>query len=187
MPRHHNRIPAIALSAALVGGLALYAYEQSHHDTGGPKAESTQAPPVPELPNVHCHMRGRLPDPACTPGAINPDVTQKNIHQTICVTGFTKTVRPNVSYTNRLKKEQMQAYGFTDSVKDHEEDHLISLELGGSPDDPRNLWPEPDSSPNDKDKVENFLHAAVCAGHISLHAAQVRIATDWTTAEAGLN
>lgn len=77
----------------------------------------------------------------------------------------------------------MTAYGFTDSIHSHEEDHLISLELGGAPSDPANLWPEPHASPNPKDKVENFLHAAVCAGKISLADAQHRIATNWTTAE----
>lgn len=80
----------------------------------------------------------------------------------------------------------MTEYGFTDSPSEHEEDHLISLELGGDPTDPRNLWPEPGKSPNQKDKIENYLHAAVCAGRISLREAQVRIQTDWTTASDGL-
>lgn len=131
-------------------------------------------------------MRGVLPDPACTPGVVNPDVTQANISQTICVQGYTKTIRPSVEYTDKLKQEQMTAYGFTDSIRSHEEDHLISLELGGSPSDPKNLWPEPHASPNDKDKVEDFLHSAVCDGRISLQDAQHRITTDWTTAEQGL-
>ena len=29
-----------------------------------------------------------------TPGAIDPRVTQDNIHETICVRGYTRTVRP---------------------------------------------------------------------------------------------
>jgi hypothetical protein len=61
--------------------------------------------------------------------------------------------------------------------------HLVSLELGGAPDDPRNLWPEPGASPNPKDKIEDNLHRALCAGRISLTAAQTAIAADWTTAE----
>lgn len=141
---------------------------------------------APELTSAPCHMRGVLPDPACTPGVVNPDVTQANISQTICVQGYTKTIRPSVEYTDKLKQEQMTAYGFTDSIRSHEEDHLISLELGGSPSDPKNLWPEPHASPNAKDKVEDFLHSAVCDGRISLQDAQHRITTDWTTAEQGL-
>lgn len=141
---------------------------------------------APELQNTQCHMNGQLPDANCTPGAVNPSVTQNNINQTICVKGYTKTIRPSVTYTNQLKQQQMQAYGFSDSIRMHEEDHLISLELGGSPEDPRNLWPEPGASPNPKDKVENFLHAAVCTGKIQLQDAQMRISKDWTTAEQGL-
>jgi hypothetical protein len=135
---------------------------------------------------AQCRMSGELPDPACTPGVANPDVTQANIGQTICVSGYTKTIRPAVSYTDNLKSQQMQQYGFTDSIHLHEEDHLISLELGGSPTDPKNLWPEPHASPNPKDKVENFLHTAVCSGRISISDAQTRIAKNWVTAEQGL-
>ncbi len=141
---------------------------------------------APELADAQCHTRGVLPDPNCTPGVTNDQVTQANINQTICVSGFTKTIRPSVEYTDHLKKQQMREYGFTDSIHNHEEDHLISLELGGSPSDPRNLWPEPHKSPNPKDKVEDFLHAAVCDNKITLQDAQHRISTDWTTAEQGL-
>jgi hypothetical protein len=60
-------------------------------------------------------------------------------------------------------------------------DHLISLELGGS-NDVKNLWPEPyEPSPGakEKDKVENWLHAQVCAGRIPIAEAQREIAGDW--------
>jgi hypothetical protein len=40
--------------------------------------------------------------------------------------------------------------------------------------------------PNPKDSVENRLHKAVCAGTVTLTAAQNAIATDWTTALARL-
>ena len=78
-----------------------------------------------------------------TPGALNPDVTQANIHTTICVRGWTRTVRPPVEYTNDLKMRQMREYGESGPTSTYQEDHLISLELGGDPRDPRNLWPEP--------------------------------------------
>jgi len=121
-----------------------------------------------------------LPDPNCTPGAINPDVTQENIGSTICRSGFTKTIRPPVSYTNNLKREQIAEYGFRDtSMHDFEEDHFISLELGGSPSDPKNLWPEPHGSPNEKDMVENYLHQEVCDGKMSLDEAQKEISINW--------
>jgi len=84
------------------------------------------------------------PLPSLTPGAANPDVTQANIQQTICKSGWTATIRPPVSYTNNLKTEGIAAYGYSDSkLKDYEEDHFIPLEIGGNPTDPKNLWPEP--------------------------------------------
>lgn len=136
--------------------------------------------PTQVASTVQCHINGQLPDKACTPGVADPRVMQDNIQQTICVSGYTKTVRPPVAYTSQLKLQQMAQYGFTDSPAMHEEDHLISLELGGSPTDPKNLWPEPGASPNAKDKVENLLHQRVCSGQISLQEAQTEISQDWT-------
>lgn len=130
-----------------------------------------------------CHSNGVLPDPICTPGSIDQQVTQDNIQQTICVKGYTTTVRPPVSYTNKLKIQQIIEYGYNDTKNsDYEEDHLISLELGGSPADPKNLWPEPGKSPNPKDKIENLCHQKVCNGEITLSEAQKEIATNWQTA-----
>src|SRR5205823_948469 len=78
-----------------------------------------------------------------TPGVLNPDVTQQNIVATICKPGWTKTIRPPTDYTNALKLKQMRDYGVAGSPTQYQEDHLVSLELGGHPTDPRNLWPEP--------------------------------------------
>ena len=71
-----------------------------------------------------------------TPGALNPDVTEETIRSTICVRGWTRTVRPPVEYTNDLKVKQMRDYGETGPTSQYQEDHLISLELGGAPTDP---------------------------------------------------
>lgn len=43
------------------------------------------------------------------------------------------------------------------------------------------LWPENDRSPNLKDQVENYLHARVCDGGMSLASAQRIIALDWVS------
>jgi hypothetical protein len=127
------------------------------------------------------------PDPVRTPGSANPDITQDNVRETICNPRWsTKSIRPPASYTNRLKVEQIREYGYSDStLKDFEEDHFIPLELGGNPTDPRNLWPEPletsipDGGAHSKDKVENYLHAEVCAGSLTLEQAQSEITEDW--------
>lgn len=130
-----------------------------------------------------CHENNGLPDSKCTPGVIDPRVNQNNIQSTICVSGYTKTVRPPVSYTQDLKKQQIISYGYVDKkLQDYEEDHLISLELGGSPTDPKNLWSEPGNSPNPKDSTENMCHQKVCSGEITLEKAQQEIASDWKTA-----
>jgi hypothetical protein len=110
--------------------------------------------------------------PTLTPGALNPDVTQATIHETICAHGWTKTIRPPVEYTNALKVKQMREYGLTGDPSDYQEDHLISLELGGDPRDPRNLWPEPYPRASDVDRIENELNAKVCTGRLSLADAQ---------------
>lgn len=106
------------------------------------------------------------------PGVLNSDVTQANIASTICVRGWTDTVRPPVEYTNELKARQMHAYGESGPASQYQEDHLISLELGGDPTDPRNLWPEPYPRATEVDQVENELNAEVCSGRLSLADAQ---------------
>ena len=109
-----------------------------------------------------------------SPGVLNPDVTQSNINSTICVLGWTKTIRPPTSYTNALKAKQMREYGVGGAPSDYQEDHLISLELGGHPTDPRNLWPEPYPRASEVDSIENELNAQVCSGDLSLESAQLK-------------
>lgn len=173
----------------------------SSHATGtSPRATGTGASPQPRavgLLAVHdpgkvtgtapatCHvLSGPRPDPACTPGAIDPAVTQQNIATTICRSGYTTRVRPSTSQTDRMKATLYKSYGIASGTTS-ELDHLVSLELGGA-NDAANLWPEVGKLPNPKDAVENALHKAVCAGKVTLAAAQQAIASDWETAEAKL-
>lgn len=122
-----------------------------------------------------------LPDPVCTPGAIDPAVTQQNIKSTICATGYTGKVRPPLSVTSPVKGALMSAYGIKASFSGYELDHLVPLELGGA-NSISNLWPEIGGSPNPKDTVENRLRREVCAGTLPLAQAQSAIAADWLTA-----
>jgi len=109
-----------------------------------------------------------------TPGVASPDVTQDSIDQTICRQGWTKTVRPPTDYTNALKVAGMETYHRGGEPSDYQEDHLISLELGGHPTDPRNLWPEPIDRAVEVDDVENQLNEQVCSGELTLKEAQRR-------------
>jgi hypothetical protein len=140
-----------------------------------------------------------LPNRQLTPGATDPRVTQADIARTICVSGYTATVRPPESVTGAIKVRAMAAYGLAGSSQaNYELDHLIALELGGAPADPRNLWPEPwerrgarvaapGGGAESKDKVENAAHAAVCSGRLTLAAAQQAIAADWYRFGQSLN
>jgi hypothetical protein len=127
-----------------------------------------------------------VPDPTITPGFTNLDVTEATIGSTICVSGWTKTIRPPASYTTALKIKQLAEMGYADqNPSDYEEDHLISLEIGGHPTDPRNLWPEFWNGPwgaHVKDKIENRLKVEVCAGRLPLSQAQRMISYDWREA-----
>ena len=130
------------------------------------------------------------PDPANTPGAINPAVTPATVATTICVPGWAHTVRPPRRFTSYLKRRQLAGRGYFDRrMRDYEEDHLIPLSLGGAPADRRNLWPEP-RQPDEgwtaerKDQLEDTLHRMVCDGELSLRTAQWAIASDWTAAYA---
>jgi hypothetical protein len=124
----------------------------------------------------HGQTRGLvvLASPTLTPGALNPDVTQQTIASTICVRGWTRTIRPPSSYTSALKRQQLRQFRLRGPPSAYQEDHLISLELGGSPTDPKNLWPEPYPRASRVDRIENELNALVCAGRLSLRAAQER-------------
>jgi hypothetical protein len=107
-----------------------------------------------------------------TPGILNPDVTQATIGSTICVAGWTRTIRPPVGYTNALKRKQMRAYGEHGPTSAYQEDHLISLEVGGDPTDPRNLWPEPYPRASAMDQIENEINHDICSGKITLAEGQ---------------
>jgi len=116
-----------------------------------------------------------LPDPAVTPGAVLV-VDLK----TLCAEGYTKTVR---DVTDETKRQVYASYGAQPRAGwCCEVDHLIPLEIGGS-NDIRNLWPQPylpKPGAHEKDKIENYLHAQVCANQMTIEAAQQAIRTDWT-------
>ena len=168
----------LLLGLIIVVGIVLWKPIHSQHGSAAYIPAALQTPSK----TAACLTHDGLPDAACTPGGVDPAVTQDNIQQTICVSGYTKTVRPPVSVTSAIKTQEMAAYGFTDSPKNYELDHLIPLELGGAPADIANLWPEPalpEPGFHQKDLVENYLHTQVCSGSEPLRQAQETIAGDW--------
>jgi hypothetical protein len=172
---------ASAAAALVLGGCATATAEVPAGP--GPTNYTQQPQPAPGT----CHYRTAadgqvLPDPSCTPGATNPKVSDDTLGNTICRTGYTKSIRPPAAITDAEKRDNAAAYGYTGPLSEAEFDHLVPLELGGDPNDPRNLWIEPGASPNPKDRVEHKLHQMVCDGRVSLATAQEAIAADWTTA-----
>lgn len=126
-----------------------------------------------------------LPDPACTPGAVNPMVSQANIASTICHGGYSDSIRPPKTIIDTEEKNNAQSYGYTGNLADAAYDYLVPIELGGDPNDPRNLWvqpPAPAGTPMKKSDVAHKLNAMVCTGKMKLTEAQEAIAHDWTTA-----
>ncbi|MFF1306278.1 hypothetical protein [Streptomyces sp. NPDC058307] len=114
--------------------------------------------------------------PSGPAGALNPAVTHSTIHSTICVPGWTATIRPPVDETEHLKKQQLAESSTADKDPSHyEEDHIVPLELGGAPSDPANLRPVRLSQARTDDQLENSLHRDVCDGSMTLTAAQSRI------------
>ncbi|MGH3529269.1 MAG: hypothetical protein ACRDQ6_18470, partial [Pseudonocardiaceae bacterium] len=90
-----------------------------------------------------CRVVDARADARCTPGVLNPNVTQDTIHATICAPGWTDTVRPPTEYTAALKLQQMRDFAEPGSPLSYKEDHLVPLSIGGAPSDPHNLFPQP--------------------------------------------
>jgi len=178
------RLIVVAVFAASCGGAGATPASPSQSTPAPTIAAAILPSPTISIPPPNsCTSANGLPDRLCTPGATNPDVTQATITITICVTAYAAQIRPAATYTNSLKIDHMRAYGYAaEAPGDFEEDHLIALELGGDPRDPKNLWPERltgGSGALQKDRVENWTHDEVCAGRMQLADAQRRMAANW--------
>jgi DNA integrity scanning protein DisA with diadenylate cyclase activity len=114
-----------------------------------------------------------LPNAQLTPGAVM--TTDANV---ICHRS-TSTVR---NVPDAEKVAVYKEYNIVNVRGEHEVDHLISLELGGS-NDIKNLWPQSYKTmpynAHVKDKLENRLHVLICTGKMSVTDAQQGIAKDW--------
>ena len=135
-----------------------------------------------------------LPDPSITPGVVNPAVTQSNIKSTICVPGWTATVRPPTSFTDKLRAAMTPA---GHNPRDGEGDHRLPIEDGGMP-GPRPLndavqvalfhktfWWEVYADRYGarlKDVVETKIHREICSGVITLADGQNALLDNWLLA-----
>lgn len=130
-----------------------------------------------------------LPDPKCTPGAVNSTLTLAVLKNPDFRTDCVRNKATSAD-------EKAKTYGWykQDKPEDNrgqnqtcELDHLVPLYLGGA-DTLANIWPQcgPDGVAlnaryfKEKDKVELYLGEQVRKGAMSLKKAQKGIAKDWT-------
>jgi hypothetical protein len=195
-----KRASVALASSAVIAALSGCGTTEESGSTSARSATTSAAPPAPSHATTHpahrhsqvarhsssgtasvlghqtkfagCQIRGRLPDSACTPGATFTGATVSQV----CTPGYSRSVR---NVPESLKQSVYAEYGIEGHAPgSYEVDHLVSLELGGS-NSAANLWPEISPGYHEKDGIENRLHDAVCAGSVSLRAAQHEIARDW--------
>jgi hypothetical protein len=116
----------------------------------------------------------------------NPVVTQESIQETICVAGWTRSIRPHSADTRRIKQELLRELALpVESANEYELDHRIPLSLGGAPFERANLELQPWDEAPEKDRKETCLSRVVCAGRLTLNEARARIWRDWRKVGAG--
>ena len=120
---------------------------------------------------------GANPDRRCSPGAYYSKLTKA----VICSPGFRTSAIRNVPQSEKYDVEREYGMAARHYGSALEIDHIVSLELGGS-NDIANLFPEKlyaHPGFRVKDRLENKLHDLVCAGTMTLRAAQRGIASNW--------
>jgi hypothetical protein len=130
-----------------------------------------------------------LPDPSCSPGAVNPTLTVA----VLTAQGFTTDCLRDKATSASKKEITYKWYKLAKPAHNSgqgmvcELDHIISLEIGGA-DTLENIWPQCGPSRaalnsrffKQKDAVENFLADEVAANRMALADVQRGIAEDWT-------
>lgn len=139
-------------------------------------------------PNVY-------PDNQTAPGDVNPDVSQSNIDETICMPGWSRQVRPPLSFTAPVKSRLLHQQYPGAEPQEFELDHRVPIEDGGCTDCLSNLWLQPWRDPQHhtckpevmmdaacKDRLENYVHHQICIGHMTLEEGQAIFLGDWIAA-----
>jgi hypothetical protein len=144
--------------------------------------------PYPRLCSLGNSNGRATPDKVCTPGSADGEVivaslgNPGNVAGTICTPGWTRSA-------DALAQEQVPVAAAATAAYNVRGQallvHLVPLNLGGS-NDASNLLMMPIDDAKAKQNVDAVLSRAVCAGTISLGAAQNAIANNWTTAASQL-
>ncbi len=148
------------------------------HPSSKPTPSKPSSGPPPSRPPV---VERNIPRADLPRRALTPGVALAVGRARVCTPGYASAVR---DVPDAEKSAVYNRYGVIWVPYQHEVDHLISLELGGS-NAIRNLWPEPYAGgwgARTKDVLENRLHDLVCEGRVTLRSAQRQEAGDWIAA-----
>lgn len=156
---------AAALVAAVAGGAAI--------------VQSGRAGPA----GASCRVHGSLPDPRCTPGAVDPALSGPGARATVCSSSFARRPGPPPATLAAASRQALARYPEAAARPEaFVADRLIPRSLGGDPASPRNVWPLPRGAAlgvAQKRAVVAYLRRSVCSGAMSLHAAQADLRRDW--------
>ena len=117
---------------------------------------------------------------------LDPDVRPDTIDRTICVPGYTASVRPSATYTTGVKLKRIrESCADASNASSYELDHVIPLTVDGQPRNIKNLVLQPwdgEDGAKKKDRLERRLQQLVCSKLLGLRDAQAAIWTDWQAA-----
>ena len=114
------------------------------------------------------------PNAQLTPGSLNPRVRQTTVRQTICSPAWLEAQRPAASFDRSITRRITASYGLG-SASGYVLDRLVPIELGGSPHDARNIWPQLPQPAKARDRLEHTLHTRICNNTITLAHARALI------------
>ena len=205
-----SKFPRTTLRTILSVVACLAIFGSAADAAGAPKAKAKRVPmncpalhinvkadnpmkPVTLPPSEVCVPQKRngflVPDPDCTPGAVNPSLTVAVLNdprfRTDCVRDKATSEEKKKNTYDWYHQNKPAINKGKNQVC--ELDHLISLELGGA-DTLDNIWPQCGPARTvlknrffkQKDTVENYLAWLVLNDRIDLVDAQKGIVADWT-------
>jgi len=112
---------------------------------------------------------------------LDPRVTQETLAETVCVHGYTRSVRPGWRWARAMKDRALAAVGLGPEARGaYQLDHRMPLVLGGAARDPANLTLQESSEARIKDGMERRLGCLVCKGELLLEEARLILTGgDW--------
>ncbi|MBV9798372.1 MAG: hypothetical protein JO039_10035 [Solirubrobacterales bacterium] len=182
-----RRFALIALCTSLVAGCSVAPPEASPTELHAAMRESPSRTATVSTPiRQSCQYRdfpdGAIgADPRCTPGVLNP-AAAANPRKTICRRGYETELAKREAAARALKIAMMVRYGSTGNPSTYVVAERVPAEDGGSPTDPKNLWPMPLygwGGALTESAVANSLHDQICQDAVTVREATRVLEGDW--------